>query len=85
MMIGLKKQYNVKTALVMHDDGPDFRSIFKKECRDYIDSINIWGFRSPTIQRDFESYYGKMRNTFICYSGVPASFVNKNVKNTYFF
>ena len=83
MMIGLKKQYNVKTALVMHDDGPDFRSIFKKECRDYIDSINIWGFRSPTIQRDFESYYGKMRNTFICYSGVPASFVNKNVTRTF--
>lgn len=83
MMIGLKQYFKVKTALVMHDDGPDFRTIFKNKCKEYLDSIDIWGFRSQAIQRDFESYYGKRQNTFICHSGVPSSFVFKDVKRTF--
>lgn len=76
----LSKVYLSKTCIVMHDSGLPIKQIYKANYEEYFESIDIWGFRSTAIRNNFESMFGKRKETFICYSGVPedALLVNNN-------
>ena len=51
----------------------------------YFKEIDIWGFRSINLQAEFYSIFGNIYKSFLCYSGIPSSFItgnkNKNFKN----
>lgn len=75
VMLGLKKCFNVPTALVMHDSGFDFRGIYKNEYKQMFEQIDIWGFRSYPLKFQFERYFGEQKKTFMCFSGVPNQYI----------
>lgn len=74
----LKKHFNVTTALVMHDAGNDFHSIYKNDWKDLLNNIDIMGYRSDAIKREFERNFGVKDKWFYCYSGIPKSFTPEN-------
>lgn len=75
MMLQLKQIYNVPIGLVMHDGGIDFQSIYKNEITMIMNSVDIWGYRSDAIRRQFESDFGNKARWFYCYSGVPEEYI----------
>jgi glycosyltransferase involved in cell wall biosynthesis len=80
----LKNMYNdSKTCIVMHDGGAAIKKLYKNTYNELIASIDIWGYRSLQIKKDFESQYGEMKRNFICYSGVPEHFIAKENKKTF--
>lgn len=74
----LKKEYytNAKTCVVVHKQ--NFKMIkYVPHYDEQIKLIDIWGFRSVPLQRDFEQSIGNVRQSFICYSGVPSFFLSE--------
>ena len=76
MMLRLKEYYHVPCALVMHDDGFDFRDIYKGELDKIFREIDCWGFRSYPIKRSFEKQFGAQPKSFMSFSGVPDKYIN---------
>jgi L-malate glycosyltransferase len=76
----LKKVYNARASMVMHDAGKSIRKIYKKNHPDMMSVIDIWGFRSLPIKNEFEQQYGIRKRSFLCYSGIPENYILK--KNT---
>lgn len=62
-------------VLSMHDDGFDFRSIYKDKREEIFSQIDCWRFRSYPIKRHFESYFGKVDKAFMYFSGVPEQYI----------
>lgn len=81
-VIGLGELFNARTCVVMHTDVKIIKKMYKGKSKEIIDSIDVWGFRSNEIKRKFESIYGKVGNSFICYSGIPANNI-KRKKRTF--
>ena len=75
----LKYKYKAKGCVILHGDTRDIKKMYKKNYIQLINSIDIWGYRSIAIRDSFESIYGKQKQTFICYSGVPKEFL-KSIK-----
>ena len=55
----------------MHDDGFDFRDIYKGDLDKIFSEIDCWGFRSYPIRRKFEKQFGMQPKSFMSFSGVP--------------
>ena len=76
MVANLKKQYPKATScIVMHDQGLRIPQMFPTSYRELMDHIDVWGFRSRSQRIGFESSYGKMSHTFMCYSGIPENYI----------
>ena len=71
----LKKIYNSKTCMIMHDKGDKIKQIYKKSYNEYIQDIDIWGYRSESTKKGFEKNFGKQKHSFICYSGIPSNYI----------
>ena len=72
---------SAKTCLVLHGDGSQIPTIYPYKYQQYMAAVDVWGFRSLAFQRQFEARFGQYPNEFLCYSGVPESFlvpVNKD-------
>ena len=69
----LNEYYKVKTVMVAHGAGRQIRKL--KNWEEIVDSYDAWGFRAEPIQKRFEQNAKKVRNSFICYSGIPEAFV----------
>lgn len=83
VMLGLKQHFNVPTALVMHDDGFDFRDIYPME-KDYMFSqIDMWGWRSYPLKRAFEKQFGEQCRNFMAFSGVPEKYIANNCQKEF--
>ena len=67
----LKKTYNARTCMIMHGAGNDIKNIYKDKYKAFMNSIDVWGYRSIPIQRAFEKIYGQPKRSFLCYSGIP--------------
>lgn len=65
---------NARTAMVIHGEIPQIRQVYGNRTLEYNNTIDVWGFRSITIQSLFELEYGKVKNSFICYSGIPENY-----------
>lgn len=78
----LKRMYNARTCLVMHnvgnhvDDG--IKKIFKKDYTELMNDIDIWGYRSLPIKNGFERNFGKQKESFLCFSGIPEDYICKD-------
>jgi L-malate glycosyltransferase len=71
----LKKLFpNARTAMVLHGEIPQIRKIYGDNTDKFIKAVEVWGFRSKTIQQNFEDMYGNVNNSFICYSGIPQNY-----------
>lgn len=80
----LKTHYPTsKSAIVMHGDLNQPKSIYGKRFNELSKNIEVWGFRSNNVKIRFEKLYGKVTKSFICYSGVPAEYITN--KNTHSF
>ena len=64
-----------KTCVVVHKQNLKMLNYIKGDCREQIDKIDMWGFRSIPLKREFEGYVGKISSYFMCYSGIPGNFV----------
>lgn len=86
----LKKIYNAKSALILHSNGKEIKK-FKNWIFLY-QSIDIWGYRSLQIRKEFESIYGIPQHSFRCFSGIPEYYLttapqrewNKKINNFIF-
>lgn len=67
---------DVKTTMVLHGDGSKIRAIYGKNYKIFMESVDVWGFRSIAFKQKFESLYGVQRNEFLCYSGIPEEYVS---------
>lgn len=74
----LKKEYTMaKTCCVMHGDIEIMQKVYSDRLPDLMSDVNVWGFRSKTVQEQFEKAVGKVSKAFICYSGIPEKYVTK--------
>lgn len=76
-----KKEFpNAQTCMVMHNDGSKLHGLYKSNLKRYMSAVDTWGFRSHAFKHGFETLFGKQRNTFICFSGIPESYIMKKPK-----
>lgn len=72
----LKKEYTgAKTCCVMHGDIEIMQKVYGERLPELMTDIDVWGFRSKTAQEEFEEAVGKVNKTFICYSGIPETYI----------
>lgn len=69
------KYPHVKTTMVIHSNGSNIKSIYKDNYQEYMDSVDVWGFRSVAFKNQFEEIYGKQKKEFLCYSGIPEKYI----------
>lgn len=80
----LKTIYNARTCMIMHDSGDSIKRIYKKNYQTYMSSVDIWGFRSVPIKNKFESNFGKQKQSFLCYSGIPEDYITLNNNRSFY-
>ena len=72
----LKSEYSqAKTCIVMHGDIEIMQKVYGDNLPQLMKSIDIWGFRSKTVLKEFELAVGKVKNPFFCYSGIPEAYL----------
>lgn len=76
-MLGmLKRAYpHVRTCCVMHGDIEIMKKVYCERLTALMKDIDVWGFRSKTVQEEFENAVGKVGKAFICYSGIPEKYI----------
>lgn len=75
MLYYMKQKFpDAKTCMVLHSDGAHLSRIYK-HYREYMQNVDVWGFRSEAFRHKFEELYGRLNRTFICYSGIPEKYV----------
>lgn len=80
----LKSAYpEVKTALVMHGDFGITKKVYGKRLSELMKGIDAWGFRNRYDKEQFAIQIAPVEKTFICYSGVPESYITPENKHDY--
>lgn len=69
-----------KTCLVLHGGGSQIPEIYKENYPRYMDAVEVWGFRSLAFKNQFEAGFGDRSKEFLCYSGIPESFLSHEDK-----
>lgn len=80
LLYKLKQSYpKSKTCEVLHlpEEIDQLKSVYGKKLSLYLDSVDVWGFRFKHLRELFSEKYGKPENSFICYSGIPDSYLLK--------
>ena len=86
IMRELKAKLGVPTCVVLHGEENEFYRLFGKNNREYLNSVDVFGFRSKPIKDRFEMINGNVGRWFYCYSGIPESFLSDiNNKRVYDF
>lgn len=84
MVNGLKENYfpNAKTCVVLHKQVWKMLNYCGDNYQDEINKVNVWGFRSLPLKREFEEHTGMLpKKWFMCYSGIPVHFLNTERKS----
>lgn len=77
-----KAQYpNARTCQVLHGNSSALSYFYPKNYLELMSSVDIWGFRSLAFQQDFELRFGKDKPMFLCYSGIPEKYLEKEDKD----
>lgn len=77
----LKEEFfpKAKTCVVVHKQVWKMLRYCGKNYKKEIGKVDIWGYRSLPLKREFERISGVIPNKwFMCYSGIPAHFLNSN-------
>lgn len=76
MLSLLKREYPfAKNCIVMHGDVDIAQKVYGDRLPSLMQDIDIWGFRSNAVLKEFELLAGKVDKKFICYSGIPETYV----------
>lgn len=67
----LKKEFGCKMSIVVHNHSFKYK--------DYIDSPDLWGYRSVQTVDFFRNVFPSVHLSFRCVSGVPESFFKNNI------
>lgn len=82
----LKVEYTkAKTALVFHlpAEIDMAEKLYGEKLESLYVHIDVFGFRNEPLKRYFEKHYHNVIKSFICYSGIPDSYIAKD--NRHFF
>lgn len=72
----LKKIHkNVKSCIVFHEGPYGMKKHYPKEAREILDSYDIIGFRHKTMGEWYENTFGKLKKSFVCYSGTKPTYL----------
>lgn len=72
----LKKLHpNAKTCIVFHEGPSGMQKHYAKNAREVLDSYDIIGFRHKTMGEWYEKAFGKLKKTFVCYSGTKPTYL----------
>lgn len=72
----LKKLHpNAKTCIVFHEGPSGMQKHYAKNAREILDSYDIIGFRHKTMGEWYEKAFGKLKKTFVCYSGTKPTYL----------
>lgn len=82
MVNNLKSQYYTKarTCVVVHKQNLKMLE-YVKDYKEEVRKVDTWGYRSLPLKREFEGYINMDLPHFMCYSGIPAHFLNRNQNN----
>ena len=86
MLSMLKLRFSgVRTCLVFHlpAEYDIAEKLYRTSFSQLIGNIDYIGFRNAALEREFKKRYQVNNKTFICYSGIPETFITK--KNTHTF
>lgn len=71
-----KKQYpNATTCLVLHGNSSMIEEFYPNNYKEFMPSVDVWGFRSLAFQMEFEQRFGKKEKMFLCHSGIPEKYL----------
>ena len=65
-----------KSCIVFHEGPSGMQKHYPKNGKEILDSYDIIGFRHKTMGEWFEEAYGKLKKTFVCYSGTKPSYLD---------
>lgn len=71
-----------RTAIVIHKQNLRMLNLIEKK-EEQIDKIDLWGYRSMPLKKEFEKVAGKRKTHFMCYSGIPVSFLKEKVERNF--
>jgi len=80
----LKQLYQAKSCVVVHKQGLKLEKYYKKNYLQLLSSVDVWGYRSAPLKVEFETRYGEQKNSFMCYSGIPENYIEKELSNKIF-
>lgn len=69
------------TCLVLHGNSEMMEQFYPQDYKEFMQSVDIWGFRSLAFQTNFEDRYGKTKKMFLCHSGIPEKYIEAIDKN----
>ena len=75
-----KDIFDVPFSFVLHGYASDIKRLYPNNYKELIEKVDVWGFRSEAIHRDFERNYGAIKDYFIAYSGIPDGYI-KNLSS----
>ena len=76
----LKEEFHCKLCYVSHGDS--ISRLYKERTMDLLNEIDLLGFRCDTVKKEFFEEFDIKKPSFMCYSGIPASFLeNVNEKD----
>ena len=70
MMSMLKEHYRAKSCYVAHGEGIP-SAIYGEELFKLLQDVDVFGYRSDFIKREFEAKSQLQKPSFQCYSGIP--------------
>lgn len=84
-VVGRLKEFwpSAKTAIVLHGDIDIAEKVYGDCLVGLCNKIDLWGFRSEPIRRQFERQVMPVKNSFMCYSGIPESYITTQNMHTF--
>lgn len=79
IMCELQRIFKVPSALVVHLDGTELASYKTETINKLLAHVDCVGFRSDALKRRFLAKFSYAGPSFPCYSGIPKSFMLKDV------
>lgn len=77
----LKEYYKCKTVLTLHDNGALIQKMPNPTM--LVNNIDLWGYRSEKVGKDFEKLFGLQKRNFRCFSGIPSCFIKSSPKRNW--
>ena len=77
IMYRLKQHFNVPMCYVCHGDG--HFEVYGSDAERYWSAVDVIGYRSTYLKQRFETEQKWIKPSFMCYSGIPASYNNNTM------
>lgn len=72
----MKDRLRIPFTFVLHGYPHDIKRLYPNSYQELISKVDVWGFRSQSIRKEFELTFGKLSESFIAYSGVPNKYID---------